>query len=175
MDDIDPFYHAGGSRGVITDDIPLKVFTPPDATGGGAETSFSTPNVDAYGRPIDTLYDNRIRDGSAFDTQADVHNSSGTSVGTLPDPPRITPSSRPGDNIGNLRDKIAAANLTAAKTALVNKYYQSIAENYEGLPLPEKIPYDQFKVGEDGKTLYWTPKEGKVIPLRNNRAAASLL
>ena len=49
-----------------------------------------------------------------------------------------------------------------------------IAEDYEGLPLPKKIPYDQFEVGEDGKTLYWTPKEGKVISLRNNRGGGFL-
>ena len=28
---------------------------------------------------------------------------------------------------------------------------------------PQKIPYDQFSVGEDGTTLYWTPEEGKEI------------
>ena len=42
------------------------------------------------------------------------------------------------------------------------------------MPLPEKIPYDQFEVGRDGKTLYWTPEEGKVIPLRNNRGGGFL-
>ena len=70
------------ARGFITDDTPLKVYTPNDTItpGGYAETSFSTQNVDAYGRPIDTLYDKSIRDGSAFDTQADVHISSGTSI-----------------------------------------------------------------------------------------------
>ncbi|KAK3774450.1 hypothetical protein RRG08_028636 [Elysia crispata] len=174
------------ASGAFTDDIPLNVYTTPDVTGVDAETSFSTQNVDAYGRPIDTqnvnaygrpidtLYDKRIRDGSAFDTQADVHNSSGTSVSTLPDPPLITPSTEPGGNIGNLRDEIAAANLAAAKTALVNKYYQSIAEDYEGLILPQKIPYDQFKVGEDGKTLYWTPKEGKVISIFSSRGGGFL-
>ncbi|KAK3732126.1 hypothetical protein RRG08_026508 [Elysia crispata] len=90
------------------------------------------------------------------------------------DPPLITPSTEPGGNIGNLRDEIAAAEAAAAKTALVNEYYQLIAEDYEGLPLPKKIPYDQFEVGEDGKTLYWTPKEGKVISLRNNRGGGFL-
>ena len=39
----------------FTDDyIPLDYFTPPNATGGFAETSFIDPNVNAYGRPIDT-------------------------------------------------------------------------------------------------------------------------
>ena len=164
------------ARGFITDDTPLNVYTPNDTItpGGYAETSFSTQNVDAYGRPIDTLYDKSTRDGSAFDTTADVYSSDGTSVSTLPDPPLITPSTEPGGNIGNLRDEIAAAEAAAAKTALVNEYYQSIAEDYEGLPLPKKIPYDQFKIGEDGKALYWTPEKGKVIPLRNNRGGGFL-
>ena len=148
MEDFDAFDRPGGARGAIFDNTPLDVYTPDDTitTGGSAETSFSTQNVDAYGRPIDTL----------------------------PDPPRITPSFRPGDNIGNLRDEIIAAELAASKTALVNKYYKSIAEDYKGLPLPEKIPYDQFEVGRDGKTFYWTPEEGKVIPLRNNRGGGFL-
>ena len=137
-------------------DIPLDVYTPDETVGGDAETSFST------------------RDGSTFDATADVYSTDGTSVGTLPDPPRITPSFRPGDNIVNLRDEIIAADFAAAKTALVNEYYQSIAEDYKGLPLPEKIPCDQFEVGRDGKTLYWTPEEGKVIPLRNNRGGGFL-
>ena len=180
-------------------DIPLGEFTPdaaraemPDA-GGDAETSFSTlpddvagenptdaetsfvtQDVDAYGTPLDTLYDKSTRDGNAFDAPADVHIAAGTSLDTLPDSPLITPSTKPGGNIGNLRDEIAAAELAAAKTNLVNEYYQSIAEDYKGLPLPEKIPYDQFGVSGDGKTLYWTPEEGKVIPLRNSRGGGFL-
>ena len=163
------------ARGAFADDIPLNVYTPNDTItpGGYAETSFSTQNVDAYGRPIDTLYDNSTRDGSAFDTSVDVHISSGTSIDTLPDPPRITPSTRPGDNIMNLRDEITAADRAAAKTARVNEYYQSIAKNY-GLPLPEKIPYDQFEVGRDVKTLYWTPEEGKVISVINTKGGGFL-
>ncbi|KAK3758960.1 hypothetical protein RRG08_024284 [Elysia crispata] len=164
------------ARGFITDDTPLNVYTPNDTItpGGYAETSFSTQNVDAYGKPIDTLYDKSTRDGSAFDTSVDFHISSRTSIDTLPDPSRITPSTRPGDNIMNLRDEITAADRAAAKTALVNEYYQSIAEDYKGLPLPEKIPYDQFEVGRDGKTLYWTPEEGKVISVINTRGGGFL-
>ena len=168
---------GGVSRGFITDDTPLNVYTPKNTItlGGYAETSFSTPNVNAYGRPIDTIYDKSTRDGSAFYTQADVHLSSGTSsTYNLPDTPHINPSSRPGDNIGNLRDQIAAGEAAAAKTALVNKYYQSIAEDYKSLNLPEKIPYDQFVVGKDGKTLYWKPEEDKVIPLISKRGGGFL-
>ena len=170
------------ARGAFADDTPLNVYAPNDTItpGGYAETSFIDPNVnaygrqiDAYGRPIDTLYDKSTRDGSAFDTSVDVHISSGTSIDTLPDPPRITLSTRPGDNIMNLRDEITAADRAAAKTARVNEYYQSIAKNY-GLPLPEKIPYDQFEVGRDVKTLYWTPEEGKVISVINTKGGGFL-
>ena len=160
------------ARGAFADDTPLNDYTPPNSTGGYAETSFIDPNVnaygrqiDAYGRPIDTLYDKSTRDGSAFDTPADVH---------LPDTPLITPSTRPGDNIMNLRDELADSEAAAKKIALVNEFYQSIAENYEGLSLPEKIPYDQFKISRDGKTLYWTPEEGKVISIISSRGCGFL-
>ena len=85
------------ARGAFADDNPLNVYTPNDTItpGGYAETSFSTQNVDAYGRPIDTLYDKSTRDGSAFDTQADVHISSGTSIDTHP----ILPESPPPPNL----------------------------------------------------------------------------
>ncbi|KAK3761163.1 hypothetical protein RRG08_022565 [Elysia crispata] len=171
------------ARGAFADDTPLNVYTPNDTItpGGFAETSFIDPNVnaygrqiDAYGRPIDTLYDKSTRDGSAFDTPADVHNYSETSFINLPNPPRITPSSRPGDNIVNLRDELADSEAAAKKIALVNEFYQSIAENYEGLSLPEKIPYDQFKISRDGKTLYWTPEEGKVISIISSRGGGFL-
>ncbi|KAK3756426.1 hypothetical protein RRG08_029096 [Elysia crispata] len=55
---------ADVARGAFADDIPLDTYTTTDAMGGGdtiitpggnAETPFSTRNVDAYGRPINTL------------------------------------------------------------------------------------------------------------------------
>ncbi|KAK3750663.1 hypothetical protein RRG08_023029 [Elysia crispata] len=190
--DDDDFGHTNVDSPVsFTDNIRLRNFRT-EATGGGgtiitpggnAETSFSTGNIDAYGNPmINTLYDKSTRDGSAFDTKADVHN--------LPDTPLHNPSTEPGGNIGNLRDKLAAdaaeakakaaeaeakakAAAEAAKIALVNEFYQSNAKDY-GFPLPEKIPYDQFDVGEDGKTVYWNPEEGKVIPLRSKKGGGFL-
>ncbi|KAK3785196.1 hypothetical protein RRG08_024295, partial [Elysia crispata] len=59
-------------------------------------------------------------------------------------------------------------------TALVNEYYDPIAEDYKRLAPLRKI-YDQFEVGRDGKTLYWTPEEGKVISVINTGGGASLL
>ena len=184
MDDFDD-----GGFGFNTDKTPLVDYTHDDNInlGNTAETSFSNPSGGAE-RPIDSLYDTSTRDGSTFDTTADVYSTDGTSVDTtadvhissgtsfinLPNPPRITPSSRPGDNIGKLWGKLADSELAAAKKALVNEYYQSIAKNYEGLPLPKKIPYDQFKVSRNGKTLYWTPEEGKVISIISKRGGGFL-
>ncbi|KAK3796523.1 hypothetical protein RRG08_003242 [Elysia crispata] len=167
-------FDDGGFGFNTTDNTTLTDYTH-DANinlGGTAETSFSNPRGGAE-RPIDSLYDKKIRDGSTFDATADVYSTDGTSVSSLPDPPIITPSFRPGDNIVNLQDEIAAAELAAAKTALVDKFYQSIEEDY-GLPLPEKIPYDQFEVGRDGKKLYWTPEEGIVISVINTRGGGFL-
>ncbi|KAK3774855.1 hypothetical protein RRG08_008404 [Elysia crispata] len=158
---------------------------PPGAHYGGP--------TDNYGRPLDNLYEKSTLDGNAFDTKAEVHSTDGNAFDTeadvhstderdidhsLPDTPLITPSTEPGGNIGNLRDELnaaaaaeaeAKAKLEAAKIALVNEFYQSIAKEYKSLNLPEKIPYDQFYVSENGKTVYWTPEEGKVIPLRKQR------
>ena len=173
------------------------------ASGGAAGTSFNTP-TGAYGRPIDTLYDKSTRDGSAFDTKADVYSTDGRPIDTLPDTPLHNPSTEPGGNIGNLRDELAAAaaeakaaaaaaeaeakakakpaeaeakaaEAEAAKIALVNEFYQSNAKKY-GLPLPEKIPYDQFEVGEEEgiKTIYWTPKEGTKISIINRMGGGFL-
>ncbi|KAK3744615.1 hypothetical protein RRG08_062265 [Elysia crispata] len=167
---------VGVARGAISDDTPFVNYTPDVniTPGGDTETSLISPNVDVYGRPIDTLYGKSTRDGSAFDTPADVHISSGTSIDTLPNPPLITPSTELGGNIGNLRDELIAAERAAAKTTLVNEYYQSIAKDYKGLSLPEKIPYDQFEVDKYGKTLYWTPEEGKVISMISSRGGGFL-
>ena len=65
--DVFDYNESGRARadvapGAFADDIPLDYYNPPEATGGGdyvapritgnAETSFSTRNVDAYGKPL---------------------------------------------------------------------------------------------------------------------------
>ncbi|KAK3794880.1 hypothetical protein RRG08_001028 [Elysia crispata] len=161
-------FTPGAARAEMPDaggDAETSFSTLPDDVAGDAETSFITPPDDETS--VGTLYDQSIRDGNAIDIPVDVHVAAGTSLDT--------PSTEPGDNIQNLQDGLRAAELAAAKTNLVKEFYQSIKTDYEGLPLPKKIPYDQFGVSGDGKTLYWTPEEGKVISMRKRRGGAGFL
>ncbi|KAK3744898.1 hypothetical protein RRG08_058078 [Elysia crispata] len=144
------------------------VFDPDD------DAPFVTQDVDvAAGTPLDTLYDKSTRDGSAFDTPVDVHISSGTSLDTLPGPPLNTPSSRPGDNIANLRDQVRAGKLDDAKKRLVNAFYKSLSEEYH--LSPQKIRYDQFSISDNGRTLYWTPETGIEIRASTTKGDAGFL
>ena len=87
----------------------------------------------------------------------------------LPEPPVLTPLATlspqqlgdHGDNIQNLRGELRDSELDEQKHRLVDAYYRVIDEDY-GFS-PSKVPYDQFTIGEDGKTLYWTPDSGKKI------------
>ena len=94
----------------------------------------------------------------------------------LPEPPVLTPSNTQqlgghGDSLQNLRDELRDTELNEQKHRLVDAYYGEIAEVYGGLA-PITIPYDQFTIGEDGKTLYWTPDGGKKIRVTAVRALA---
>ena len=81
----------------------------------------------------------------------------------FPEPPVLTPSNTQqlgdhGDSLQYLRIELRDSELNEQKHRLVDAYYGEIAKDY-GL-FPTKIPYDQFTIGEDGKTLYWTPDGG---------------
>ena len=78
----------------------------------------------------------------------------------LPEPPILTPSNTQqlgdhGDSLQNLRDELRVSELHGQKKRLVDAFYRIIGEDY-GLS-PTKIPYDQFTIDEDGKTIFWTP------------------
>ena len=89
----------------------------------------------------------------------------------LPEPPVLTPQlGDHGDRLQNLRAELRDSELNGRKQRLVHAYYQAMAEAYELSP-PTKIPYDQFRISEDGKTLYWKPEDGKEIPVSASRGA----
>ena len=67
----------------------------------------------------------------------------------------------PGDNIQSLRGEIREAELEAQKKRLVDTFYKEVNRAY-GLRL-DSIDYDQFKIDADGKTLYWTPGDKKIL------------
>ena len=77
-----------------------------------------------------------------------------------PLPPRIQEElNTSGDNIQTLRGEIREAELEAQKKRLVDTFYKEVNRAY-GLR-PDSIDYDQFRIDDDGKTLYWTPGDKK--------------
>ena len=78
-----------------------------------------------------------------------------------PLPPRVQEElSTSGDNIETLRVQIREAELEAQKKRLVDTFYKEVNRAY-GLH-PDSIDYDQFRIDDDGKTLYWTPGDKKI-------------
>ena len=59
------------------------------------------------------------------------------------------------------------------KKNLVISFYRSVAIEY-GLPIPEKIPYKQFKISKTGKTLYWNLEEGKLLTMMKQKGGGFL-
>ena len=64
------------------------------------------------------------------------------------------------DNIQTLRGEIREAELEAQKKRLVDTFYKEVNHAYE--LRPDSIDYDQFRIDDDGKTLYWTPGDKKI-------------
>ena len=64
------------------------------------------------------------------------------------------------DYIQILRGEIREAELEAQKKRLVDTFYKEVNSAY-GLR-PDSIDYDQFRIDDDGKTLYWTPGDNKI-------------
>ncbi|KAK3775674.1 hypothetical protein RRG08_049853 [Elysia crispata] len=147
---------AAASLPPPVDDIPLDTFTPPEATGGGdnvftdevAETSFGGDNrdIDSYGNPM-----------------------------YFPDTPMGEPGMIAGDNIENLWNELNYGTLEDAKIRGVNRFFNSIKEQYD-LELPENIPYDQFTVVEERgiRNVYWTPAERVKISIINKNSGGFL-
>ena len=78
-----------------------------------------------------------------------------------PLPPRVQEElNTSGDNIQTLRGEIRETELEAQKKRLVDTFYKKVNRAY-GLR-PDSIEYDQFRIDDDGKTLYWTPGDKKI-------------
>ena len=86
----------------------------------------------------------------------------------LPDTPMDPPPdvqqqlNTSGDLLQNLRDELRQAELEAQKKRLVDTFYNEVNRAY-GLRLEGRIDYSQFGVNPDGKTLYWTPEDKKIV------------
>ena len=78
-----------------------------------------------------------------------------------PLPPRVQEElNTSGENIQTLRGEIREAELEVQKKRLVDTFYKEVNRAY-GLR-PDSIDYDQFRIDDDGKTLYWTPGDKKI-------------
>ena len=79
-----------------------------------------------------------------------------------PLPPRVQQElNTSGDNIQSLWGEMRDAELEAQKKRLVDTFYKEVNRAY-GLR-PDSIDYDQFRIDADGKTLYWTPDDKKIL------------
>ena len=79
-----------------------------------------------------------------------------------PLPPRVQEElNTPGDNIQSLRGEIREAELNPRKKRLADTFYKEVNRAY-GLR-PNSIDFDQFRIDADGKTLYWTPGDKKIL------------
>ena len=79
-----------------------------------------------------------------------------------PLPPRVQQElNMSGDNIQTMRGEIREAELEAQKKSLVDTFYKEVNRAY-GLR-PDSIDFDQFRIDTDGKTLYWTPGDKKIL------------
>ena len=77
-----------------------------------------------------------------------------------------------GDNIQTLRGEIREAELEGQKKRLVDTFYKEVNRVYGWRPY--SIDYDQFRIDNDGKTLYWTPGDKK-ISISTTRGGVRLL
>ena len=78
-----------------------------------------------------------------------------------PLPPRVQEElNTSGDNIQTLHGDIREAEHEAQKKRQVDTFYKEVNRAY-GLR-PGSIHYDQFRIDDDGKTLYWTPGDKKI-------------
>ena len=78
-----------------------------------------------------------------------------------PLPPRVQEElNTSGDSIQTLPGEIREAELEAEKKRLVDTFYKEVTRAY-GLRA-DCIDYDQFRIDDDGKTLYWTPGDKKI-------------
>ena len=61
--------------------------------------------------------------------------------------------SNQNDSIADLRGQLRQNALDGQKQRLVKIFYDEIGKRYK--MAPEKIDYNQFRLSDDGKTLYW--------------------
>ena len=74
--------------------------------------------------------------------------------------------------IDDLRGELRRSAVEAQKKRLVKTFYDEIGKRYE--MTPGKIDYDQFKISDDGKTLFWVVGD-KEIRITAKQGSAEFL
>ena len=74
--------------------------------------------------------------------------------------------------IDDLRGELRKSAVEAQKKRLVKTFYDEIGKRYE--MAPGKIDYDQFKISDDGKTLFWVVGD-KEIRITAKQGSAEFL
>ena len=80
--------------------------------------------------------------------------------------------SNQNDSIADLRGQLRQNALDGQKQKLVKIFYDEIGKRYK--MAPEKIDYNQFRMSDDGKTLYWVVGD-KEIRITSKQGPATFL
>ena len=80
--------------------------------------------------------------------------------------------SNQNDSIADLRGQLRQNALDSQKQKLVKIFYDEIGKRYK--MAPEKIDYNQFRISDDGKTLYWVVGD-KEIRITAKQGSATFL
>ena len=80
--------------------------------------------------------------------------------------------SNQNDSIADLRGQLRQNALDGQKQKLVKIFYDEIGKRYK--MAPEKIDYNQFRISDDGKTLYWVVGD-KEIRITSKQGPATFL
>ena len=80
--------------------------------------------------------------------------------------------SNQNDSIADLRGQLRQNALDSQKQKLVKIFYDEIGKRYK--MAPEKIDYNQFRISDDGKTLYWVVGD-KEIRITSKQGPATFL
>ena len=132
---------------------------PPNIYAAMDDVTFENPTFDPDGPGIGDDYAEHSLDLSdaIMDPPLDVQQQLNTS----------------GDRIQNMREELRQIELEAKKKRLVDTFYKEENRAY-GLRPEGSIDYNQFGIGADGKTFYWTPDDKK-IPITVTRGNVQFL
>ena len=76
-----------------------------------------------------------------------------------------------GDLIQSLQGELREVEFEAQKKRLVDSFYKEVTQVYN--LRPDSIDHDQFRIDADGKTLYWTPGDKRILITTTRKESSS--